>query len=128
MGPCSFILVSLGWCTIRSHPGLDSRENPGGTLLADHLNDGSAVPGGFIEIDEDDLLPAAEREFSINHREHDAWPEHGRPDMGVPVPIVPVKVVGIVHILREETFEGIREVLKQSRFVLDAGDSGRCPR
>ena len=77
-----------------------------------------------VKIDEDDLLPGAQGECTIQNRHNKAGSKHGRPDMGMTVPVMPAEVVGILDVLRDKAFQCIGEVLQQSWFILDARDSG----
>ena len=72
---------------------------------ADYLNHHRALPRAVVEVDEHELLPGAEREAAVAHRDGLRRAHDRRPDVGVRVGVVVQAVVLVVALRGDQSLE-----------------------
>ena len=89
------------WLVSRGGAAALSPARPSG----DHLHDHRPVPGAIVEVDQDQLLPGAERESPADHRDLLRGAEERGALVRVGVRVVVQPVVLVVALGRDETVE-----------------------
>src|SRR5918992_3306389 len=82
---------------------------------ADYLNHHRSLPRTVVEVDQHELLPGAERETAVAHRDGLRGTYDRRSDVGVGVGVVVQAVVLVVALRRDQALEHIAEVPHAAR-------------
>ena len=94
---------------------------------AHYLAPDLAAAGAVVKIEQHDLLPGAERQLAVGHRDGEAGLHKRGPDVGVAVAVAPAAVVFIRDVPGEEPFEGRPQVVHHPGFIFDGGSAAVEP-
>src|SRR5918999_138574 len=76
---------------------------------ADYLNNHRSLPRTVVEVDQHELLPGAEREAAVAHRDRLGRAHEGRSDVRVRVGVVVQAVVLVVALRRDQALERLAQ-------------------
>src|SRR5438309_11990073 len=97
--------------------------------VSDDLHDDLPLSRLVVQFQERDLLPGPEGGAAVDDRDREARAEEGRAHMAVAVPALPSTLVTVFQALREEPFQGVRDVLcHQTRLDFVRPDRTRAAR
>src|SRR5919106_614539 len=94
-------------------------------LFTDDLDDDLAASRARIELEERDLLPRPQQQFTIRERDRDRGSEHGRTDVAGTVVVAPPQVVAIGGVAWCKLLENRVQVVHRARLELDGRDRRR---
>jgi len=93
--------------------------------LSGHGDLHRTAAGPVVMIDHHHLLPGAELQAAVAHRQTDGRPQERRLDVAVAVAVVPGRFVGVVVLRRRQTRDGPLEIGHHPRLEFDGGEGAR---
>jgi hypothetical protein len=98
------------------------------TLLAGGFRDGQqylALAGPVVEVNQDDLLPCAQREFAAPDGNAEVGFQQRRAEMRITIPVAPGLVVSVGRVHGSDLFERPFEVRQGSPLILNRSQRRR---
>src|SRR5262245_22769354 len=100
------------YCDPSSHP-------PSGICRAHELDDEIALAWPIVEVDENNLLPGAEKQLAVRERNHERRSEQRSTAVRMSVAVMPGVLVMVPRVPGRDALEHRGQVAHEARLVLD---------